>query len=95
MKIKVSNIEFNSMNGKMIIFIQSDEILKDKIKLCFIERRLGAGNKLFKPKKIFYNLEVNNNELVTQIYLSDQFPSGYTSAHSSLPSNNFLFLGTF
>ena len=71
MKIKVSNIEFNSMNGKMIIFIQSDEILKDKIKLCFIERRLGAGNKLFKPKKIFYNLEVNNNELVTQIYLNE------------------------
>lgn len=53
MKIKVSNIEFNSMNGKMIIFIQSDEILKDKIKLCFIERRLEQEINYSSLKKYF------------------------------------------
>ena len=71
MKINVLNIDFDYIKGRLVIFMKSDTIIQDKIKLCFIERRIGAGNKLFKPKKVFYNLIMNNEELLAEIQLNE------------------------
>lgn len=71
MKIKISNIDFDCMKGRLVICMRSESMIQDKIKLCFIERRMGAGNKLFKPKKRFYSLIINQDEISSEIQLNE------------------------
>lgn len=72
MKVKVLNVEFDYISSKVKINMQSDSKIEDKISFCFIERRMGAGNKLFIPKKKLYTPIIQEDKIFIDIKLNEE-----------------------
>lgn len=66
-KAIVKKIEFNEEKEILLIEIEDSERRFDKI--CFIERRDGFCNKLYNPKKIFYDIYRKANRIEVRINL--------------------------
>ncbi|WP_294196490.1 hypothetical protein [uncultured Clostridium sp.] len=75
MTVIINRIEFDYKSGKFDFqgkFNKKSESNRFA-KLCFIERRIGAGNKIFNPKKVFFDIDVNEDEFFININLTNDY----------------------